>query len=81
MAACKMSSMTLDWLKMRVLWPFATSSASSPMMNSVLQDVPTPAALSLLVAIAEYMGNAPVELVSDTQTHNALAGLNCTSDD
>ena len=50
-------------------------------MNSVLQDVPTPAALSLLVAIAEYMGNAPVELVSDTQTHNALAGLNCTSDD
>lgn len=35
--------MTLDWLKMSVLWPFATSSASSDITKAVLQEVSTPA--------------------------------------
>ena len=35
--------MTLDWLKTSVLWPFATSSASSDITKAVLQEVSTPA--------------------------------------
>ena len=37
--------MTLDWLKIKILWPFATSSGRSVITNAVLQDVFTPAQL------------------------------------
>ena len=50
-------------------------------MNSVLQDVPTPAARSVLIAVAACSGNASTELFSGTRADAALAGLSCVSDD
>ena len=43
MAACKISNMTRDWLKIRVLWPLVTSSGSSLIIKDVLHEVSTPA--------------------------------------